>query len=543
MKDARAVRHHRLTSVFVALVAAAVAAIGISRGTFAAADTDPYGYLSEADAMASGSLRLDQRSLQGMPWPDADATLSPPGWQPATITGFIVPVYSPGLPLVMAVFQRVAGRTAVFYVVPLLGALAVWMTGRLGTRLYGPVTGAIAAVLLATSPIFVRSVVQPVSDVPAAAWWAASLALAVQGSSVGSLGSGLAASMAILTRPNLVPLAAIVGLFSLWPTGAQSPGSTQSSLLRFCFYAAGAVPGCLVVAAMNHYLNGSALQSGYGSLRELYAWANVGPNLDRYPRWLLQTQTPFIYLGLFAPAHFATTGNRLRWQPTYVHLLRIFSLAVFLSYLFYSAFGREEWVYLRFLLPGFPALLVLSTGFAVEMLRRVTASTPIRLVVLLALCAGLATWQARMAIASGAFATRFSERRYVDVGRYVALGMPRESAFVSGLHAGTIRYYANRLTVRYDLLSPRWLDQAMVALAARGYHPFIALDEGEEAIFRARFAPFSDLGRLDWPPAVERFEPIHVRVYDPADRQRYLDGEAIATGDIGLVGEPLLRQK
>jgi hypothetical protein len=146
-------------------------------------------------------------------------------------------------------------------------------------------------------------------------------------------------------------------------------------------------------------------------------------------------------------------------------------------------------------------------------------------------------------VAWGAFATQVAERRYVDVGRYVAAAMPPNAIFIAGLHAGTIRYYSNRLTVRYDLLSPRWLDAAIEALSIRGYRPYIAVEEGEEPIFRDRFARLNALGRLDWPPAVERFENVRVRIYDPADRRRYFAGEAIFTGDVLFVAKPLLRRR
>jgi hypothetical protein len=67
------------------------------------------------------------------------------------------------------------------------------------------------------------------------------------------------------------------------------------------------------------------------------------------------------------------------------------------------------------------------------------------------------------------------------------------------------------------------------------------VEEGEESIFKSRFAASSEFGRLDWPPSVERFEPIHVRIYDPADRARYMAGDPIITGDIGFVGTPRLQ--
>jgi 4-amino-4-deoxy-L-arabinose transferase-like glycosyltransferase len=122
-----------------------------------------------------------------------------------------------GLPLVMALLLGVTGyRDPVYYLVPLLGALLVWTTARLAARFDSRWLGAAAALLLVARPTFVLQVPQPVSDVPAAAWWTGSLLLALHTSRRAAVGAGAAASMAILTRPNLVPLAAGLGVLHLW---------------------------------------------------------------------------------------------------------------------------------------------------------------------------------------------------------------------------------------------------------------------------------------------------------------------------------------
>jgi hypothetical protein len=141
----------------------------------------------------------------------------------------------------------------------------------------------------------------------------------------------------------------------------------------------------------------------------------------------------------------------------------------------------------------------------------------------------LAAWLARESIRRGAFMARPVERRYVDVGRFIEATFPSNSIFVARLHAGSIRYYSGRLTMNYDWLEPRWLDDAMRELTARGYHPFIAIEEGEEPGFRDRFGSLNALGHLDWPPVAERREPVRVQIYDPADRPRFERGEIIQT--------------
>lgn len=507
--------------------------VGVRAGTFSAGDTDPYGYVSEAELIAAGTLRVDQRFALTMPWRDAELSLMPPAYKRATVEGFIVPVYPVGLPAVMATLRRVSGnREAVFYAVPLLGALAVWATARLGTRMHSRMAGAVAAILLATSPSFLYQVTQPVSDIPAAAWWTIAVALALHERAWSAGAAGVAASMAILTRPSLVPLAAVIGGFYASRLIRAEIAERRGHARRLVLFVAGVAPGCLVVVALNDYLYGSPLRTGYPPVNELYAWAQVMPNLDRYPRWLLQTQTPFICLGVLAPLIV-----RRAW------VLLVFAGVVCLSCLPFGVFGRDEWTYLRFLLPAYPPLLVLSVIVAIEGLRRV-ATRKAAFVFLASVCfGGLALWQAREAVTRGAFITRLVEKRYVDVGRFIAAGMPRDAVFVAGLHAGSIRYYAGHLTVSYPRLHFRALDQAVEALSASGHRVYFLLEEGEEADFRWRFETSSDLGRLDWPPALQRSQDIRVRIYDPADRQRFHAGEPIVTHDIDLVQRPIVTQK
>jgi hypothetical protein len=441
----------------------------------------------------------------------------------------------------MAVFQRVLGRQGVFYVVPVLAALAVWAIGRLGTNVHSRFVGAISALLLATSPTLLRHVVRPVSDVPTMAWWTLSLALATAGGAAAALGAGLSGSMAILTRPNLLPLALIAGLLVLFPR-IDDRKRERIGMRRMVWFAAGLLPGCVAVAVINWISNGSPFLSGYGSLGYLYNLANVIPNLDRYPRWLWEQETPFVYLAIFAPLAVRWRNGHTRAAhsgPAFV--LLSFAAAVLLLYLPFSAFGRDGWDYLRFMLPGISVLIVLGVTVMVEGTRRLLPRGTRIARILVPVVVILATQHVWWATRTGAFTAAIAEKRYPDVGRYVASAMPRDAVFVSGLHSGTIRYYANRVTIRYELLEPEWLDRTIAYLTTHGHPAYIVVEEGEESIFKSRFAASSEFGRLDWPPSVERFEPIHVRIYDPADRARYMAGDPIITGDIGFVGTPRLQ--
>lgn len=523
-----------LATWIVIVAATGVAALGIWKGTYSAGDGDAFGYVSQANLIAHGSLHIEQQFVRTLPWPFADWSFAPAGYRPGTARGTLVPVYPAGLPLTMAGFQTLGGPLAVFYVVPLLGALCVWMTGRLGAMIHGRLTGMLAAVMVATSPSFLFQLVQPMSDVPAAAWWTLTLALVLRNSGPATLGAGLAASAAIMTRPNLVPLAAVVGVYLVIRLARRS-GDRRRVIVQLACFVAGSVPGCVAVALINDRLYGSPLASGYEPFGELYALASLGPNLDRYPRWLLQTQSPFIFLAFAAP--WLTRRGRARaTEPpvaaAHVGLLLAFVAVVFLSYLFYTPFGREDWTYLRFLLPAYPALTVLAVAVAVEIVRRMMADERTAARAATVLCLALSAWLLRESIYGGALRLQIVESRYRDVGRYVAAILPANSVLIGHLHAGSIRHYSGRLTMNYKWLERRWLDQAVRELEERGYHPLIALEDGEIASFQERFAAQNVLGRLDWPPMAARSEPIHVKIFDPADRARFLRGESIVAQTI-----------
>jgi hypothetical protein len=76
------------------------------------------------------------------------------------------------------------------------------------------------------------------------------------------------------------------------------------------------------------------------------------------------------------------------------------------------------------------------------------------------------------------------------------------------------------------------LDTAIAALEEYGYRPYIVLEAGEEPAFRQRFGEHNSWGRLDWPPVSNTSRGVSVRIYDPADRDRFLAGEPITTTDM-----------
>jgi len=509
---------------WIAAASALVAAlVGLAKGTATAGSADAYGYVSQALLWLRGLPLQVELLAATVPWPRAEWSLSPLGYRPGTEPGLIVPTYPPGLPLTMAVFAGFGGASAVYWVVPVLGGAAVWLTYLLGRRYSDPASGAAAALLLAASPVFLYQLVQPMSDVPVTAWWLLSLWGAAAGLPVVA-GSGAAA--AVMTRPNLAPLAAVILAAVL--THAYSQHRKACATLRAV--AAFALPlaaSVVFLAWLNARLYGSPVASGYGPAADLFALRNVPVNAGRYVRWLLETQTPVVLAGVVAP-FVAWLGRRRAAgvpSPAQGWIGLVFAALVLACYLPYSPF--EEWWYLRFLLPAIPVLLVLTTPLLVRLVSLAPAG--VRAPLLVAGVALLGSYYVAVASEPSAFDLRRLESRYLAAGAFASRDLPPNAILLSVQESGPLRLYGGRTTVRFDQLDAQGLDAAVQFLDRAGYRPYFVLEAWEEAQFRDRFSRHSALGLLDWPPMAEVGRPVKVRFFDPRDRRRFFAGEPVAT--------------
>src|SRR6185295_17224252 len=216
----------RAAGLAAAAISIAVLYAGLRLGALVAGGSDSYGYVSEAGLWRHGLPIVHQDIVRTSPWPRAAQTWTPLGYRESPkFPDAIVPVYAPGLPLLMALLQAVAGPCGAFLVVPLCGALTIWLTFVLGRRLFEPPAVALwGAALVATSPVFLYQLMNAMSDVPVTAAWTLVLVLAVAGS---PLACGIAAGAAIAIRPNLLPLAVVVMAW-IGIAGAASRGASLS---------------------------------------------------------------------------------------------------------------------------------------------------------------------------------------------------------------------------------------------------------------------------------------------------------------------------
>lgn len=498
------------------IVAVVVTINGLAGNAAVASGADAYGYASQADLWARGLPIVDQPFAREMIWPNAPASLTPLGYRTYFATPDatrIVPVFSPGYPMTMAIFERVAGRHASFVVVPLLAGVAVFATYWIGARLGGRLAGLAAAILLSTSPPFLFETMSVSSDVPVTAWWSLALALLLSSRPAASLGSGLAAGMAILTRPNLFAGAAVPGLLLV---SEAVRARTGAAWRRVVLYSVGAAVGIAIVAAVNAHLYGSPLESGYGSLGQIYKWTNLAANLAHYPRWLVDAQTPIVLLAFIAPLFLG--GDRVR-AGARRYALALVGFAAVIAIPYFFSMPSNAWGDLRYLLPAYPALLVLASVSLVAILRRVTPRLPVLTIASVLIVVALIGWRGvGYANARGLDTHKAAERRYVALGEFIAEKLPDRAAIITVQHCGSVRYYSGRPTVRYDAIASTDLDLVIGELRSLGYQPYILLENWEQPEFRARFGARSPFGAVDWTPVATTANNT-AAIFDPADRQ------------------------
>lgn len=479
--------------------------VGFVEGAFVAGGSDSYGYVSQAHLWSIGRLRQEPVLRRPLATEVSLDALAPLGYRPTVDGQTIAPTYSPGLPIVMAIFERLAGRYMVFWVVPIFGGALVWLTYLFGARLYGAGLGAVAAVLVATSPpVLIQLTAAPMSDVATAVWWTLSFLLITHDRRVAALGAGAAAGAAILTRPNLVPLLAVALAFiAARLISAQRPVRELGQ--HVILFAMLPIPACVAIALLNRVLWGSVLQSGYGSLTDLFSLSNIWPNLLLYPR-VVATLIP---VALLAPVVFFTfrdAGGSVNGDRVTIVAFSAWIAVVVAVYLPFPAYD-SAWN-LRFLLPAIAPLLLMATVAARSLAGTRVERHTVAGVIVVAIVCGYGVHRARK---SGAFATEYLQR-FSAIGEYIDRELPQNAVLLAMAHSGSATYYSGRPTLRYDLLAPSRLDRVVDVLRERGYVPYLVLDSTERADFQTYYRGSSPLAALDWSPLVTMRSPS-VEIY------------------------------
>jgi 4-amino-4-deoxy-L-arabinose transferase-like glycosyltransferase len=404
----------------------------------------------------------------------------------------------------------VAGEFGPYLVVPLLGALAVLCTMAIGAAIHSRGAGIAAAAMLATSPIFLFQIVQPMSDVPVTAWWTLATLFAISPVPAGPLAAGATAGIALLTRPNLLPLAIPIAVVSVGWLALRQERAQPRRLLTFAVGLAPAI-GALLLLQWRWY--GSPLSTGYGAPGDLFTAANIGQNLRDYSARLLTGETPALVLAALSLCvlAFRRSGHATSLRPVVIIWLLV-TAAVVACYLPYAVF--VEWWYLRFLLPALPFAFVLVGALLTHASRRLHPA--VGGVMLLAALVATCSFNILEASRQQAFDMRRYEARYRTAGKYLDAMLPATAVVIAVQESSSARHYAHVPIVRWDLLrvDP---EAALARLRTLGRRPFVVVEDWEAADLRARFPQWA-IARLDWAPRANIGDDRRVLLFDPADR-------------------------
>jgi 4-amino-4-deoxy-L-arabinose transferase-like glycosyltransferase len=449
---------------------------------------DSYGYVSASSLIAEGRIIADAPIAQWLSAGNRMALASPLGWTPSPDNAGIAPTFPIGVSLVMALFTRVGGASAVYFVAPVMGAIALALVYRLARQWYDAETALFATALVAWNPVFITYAKQPMSDVPATMWMVLALLLAVRSTPVTAFAAGLAAGAAVITRPALLIAGAVTPLLAR---------RGQAPWLRAALAAAGFAIGVIAQMAIQNHLFGSPFSSGYGAAGNLFSLDHLATNLGIFTRHLWTVAGPFWLLGLLLGL--VAARPEPRGKPAAV------CLAVAAPYVFYLPF--DHWETMRFLLPGLvPLTVVVADGLikiARSPLNRAAAATIVGALL------AITVWRSESLLrASSVWQVAALEERYPLAGQWVNVNTPANSVVLANQHSGSLRWYGKRQTLRWDVIAPEDLVTTVRDVESHGAAAYVALEGAEVELFDAKFATVIDQLRVDH---VGRIRNVHFR--------------------------------
>lgn len=380
----------RLLLLLGLLAALGCFAVIVRHRSEAVGGADSSGYFNEARLLASGHLRAPLPSPDSLPLGFTQVS-----WDQ------MAPLYPAGYPLHLVLFGRFA-----FFVTPIAALVCLLLMFALA-RSFGLTDGfaMAAALLLATMPAFLLMSVQPMSDVVSLMWCMAAMMLAVRR---WPALAGIAFSIAVWVRPSNLLLAI--------PIALVLQDRTVVALI-------GALPLAIGLVFFNHAMYGHWFTTGYGSFFSL-----MTPHSRAlfYARWLL------LYLG----GAFVVFDRDVRASTR--ALLVVWAGVFFAFYSFFEPIG--DWGYTRFLLPAIPALII---GLMLILRsQRVVAA----IVVILIAFTG-----AQFARRQHVFSINRTESIYPQTIAWAQKRLPKDATVATMQLSGSFLYYANRVTVRYDI--------------------------------------------------------------------------------------------
>ncbi len=471
-----------LTSMAAAGMLAVIAAalcVYLSSHVRVAGGLDSYGYVSSAQLLASGRISEPQPLADVLPFDNPMNAAAPLGWVASGDGRSSVPRFPLGLPIVMAAFALIA-PSGPFFVPLVMACVAIGVAFLLGRRRLGAgpdaAGGLLAAGLVSVDPLFAAYAMQPMSDVPAAAWLLASFWASEASSDELSprwgwlAAAGCFGGMAILTRPALAPAVAV--LVWLRSRRGVSGGTIALGTVAAVFVA--------LQLLVNLLLYGSIATSGYGSASHMFELSSsrLLANVVNFGKWLTYSHTPLFWL-LWPASMWILRKDRSAWNLSAV------AAAAALPYLFYIVF--DDWESSRFLLSAILIVLILMARASARLLRQAVQPS-VAVVAMFVLVVSCAVATSRFLQREGTYGLATLEAKYRLAGEWFKSNTSERVVVLSSLHSGTIRMYGDRDTIRWDQIPDHALNATLGALIAAGREPYLVLDlPSEPPEFETRF--------------------------------------------------------
>ncbi len=475
------------TLLLAGLLAAYAAFIAWYHAPYAGG-SDSSGYLNSAQLMLQGKISTPLRRPDGMP-PDLikQEAFIPLGFRPDVSGREMVPTYPPGLPLHLVAIGWLTGLETASRILAVAIALSFLALLYLTSREFGvrPAWSLGVATLGALSPLTLLYALQPMSDLLAAVWAVATILCAMRaGRSTGwSVAAGAALACAVLVRPTNLLLVA-PALLAL-PTRPRA----------WIAFGLGGLPGALFLGWYNHALYGEYLTTGYSQVDMLFSWQHLAPTLWHYAVWVPVVASPLVIAGLALP--WAGIPRRDKF------LLGTWAGVIFGFYAAY-AYTNDTWWYLRFVLPGLPALgiaaaLVLQAAPlpswflasrllppgtpAGEMARGRVWQIPLAPLAFV-FAAG---WMLQGSRAFQVSGTELDERPYPLTARWVAQSLPADAVLMGQQISGALLHYTSTPVLIQDWFNADECARLEAWLAQNNRSLYAALFPHEEALFWKNF--------------------------------------------------------
>lgn len=498
-------------------------AVDVRFGVYAANITDSSAYVAAGDLWRTGEIfRPVPMHLWGH-WPGADQSLSSLGFRASFTRGIEVVEYPFGYPMLIAAATSLFGPLAAYLVAPAMHAVLVLAVYSLARRLGGGLAGVLAAASLAANPVAVMHGIHPMSDVPAAASWMAAWAIGLGPGAGAMAASGLLASLAVMIRPNLVPLAAVLGVAWLW-TDARIPDWRTWQWRRALLFGGCAAIGPLLVAWSQYLFYGGVATSGYLGASAFFRLSHASANLTTYPALFVLVHG---WLPLLGVLPIAVAVVRPSWLPAEAPRILATGLALVAvngaAYLFYLPYDTAP--FLRFFLAPIAVVMMLYVAVMAAVARWLWQHPLARWAVPIVVVAALWPDLRRPDIARFLMSERPTQSRIQTMGEYLAPVLPARSTVLGFIHTGAVSGYTGHNVLRLDLVPAEQLDDTVERLSRGGVAPVFVIDELlDEPQFRQCFKD-TKYGVLDWPPRAEFVSASRIRYWVASDRDRYLAGE------------------